>query len=98
MSLYSRLSANDETKITVHSFSSAIRLAVLGVSGFNVASIVSTFGLSPSEENELQSLANTYVSLDLNLRRDWLEKLESVFILIENGMLNESQSKNILGF
>lgn len=100
MSLYERLAGSPgATKMPVHGFCAACRLAVLGVTGFNVASISSTFSLSAGEQAELTALANTYAGLGTAaLRQEWVAKLESVFVLAESGILTEQQAKTILGF
>lgn len=98
MSLFERLTASNETKIAVHPFCSAIRLAVLGTTGFNVASISASFGLTAGEQAELQAMANTYTGLSTTNRTAWVARVESVFTLVEDGRLTEQQAKTILGF
>lgn len=98
MGLYQRLAESGENKIPVHPFCSAIRLAVLGTTGFSVASIAASFGLTAEEQAELQAMANTYTGLSSVNRTAWVARVESVFTLAEAGMLTEQQAKTILGF
>jgi hypothetical protein len=97
MGLYTRIRAQDATKITVHRFGAALREWASG--GLTRADIIAAFGLTGSDV-----LQATYTALPSNntantlAKAAWLDRMEDVFLLVETGDYPEAKAKARLGF
>lgn len=102
MSLYSRITATDGTKIGVHRFGAALREWAAG--GVTRAQIVSAFALSASEQTELDAIKASYDAMGSGnaaaafAKATYTQRLEDVFLLCETGDYTEAQAKSRLGF
>jgi hypothetical protein len=102
MGLFARLTAADATKISVHAFSSALRL--YAASSITRANVIDAFTLAGADITDLDAIAASYAALPSATvagalqRMNRLHAIESVFILCESGLLTENQAKTILGF
>lgn len=102
MSLYGRITAQDNTKIHVHRFGSALRELASG--GVTRAQVISTFALSAAETTELDAIIASYNALGSGnasaafQKAVYTQRLEDVFILCETGDYTEAQAKSRLGF
>jgi hypothetical protein len=102
MSLFSRITANDSTKISVHRFGAALREWSSG--GVTRQNIIDRFALSAGEVTELDALAATYNAMTTGnaanafAKAVYISRMEDVFILCETGDYTEAQAKARLGF
>lgn len=102
MSLFGRITAQDNTKISVHRFGAALRQFAAGQ--LTQAQVISAFSLSTFEQTELQALVNTYQALGTGTaaaafaKSQYLDSMEDVFLLCETGDYNETKAKSALGF
>ena len=102
MGLYARLTADDNTKVSVHAFGAALRLwSSVHITRQNV---IDAFNLAGSDVTELDALQSTYSGMATNninnalAKQAFRDRMEDVFILCEAGLLTENQAKTMLGF
>lgn len=97
MGLFERLTANDETKISVHAFGAAMRLVVDG--DFTVAQFKSAFNLTGDDSTQFDAIKAAHdAKQDATEKLDFVGKIHDAFILAEAGKLTKSQVKTLLGF
>jgi len=102
MSLFQRITALDDTKISVHRMGSALREWASG--GVTRAQIINAFSLSAAEIVELDAIKATYDALSSGNasgafnKSTYTQRLEDVFLLCETGDYTEAQAKARLGF
>jgi hypothetical protein len=100
--LYQRITAVDDTKISVHRFGASLRQFAAGQ--LTRQQIIDGFQLAGSEITELDALTATYTSMPTNnvlaglAKAAWLDRMEDVFILCESGDYPETKAKSALGF
>jgi len=97
MGLYERMTAADDSKMSVHAFCSATRLWALG--DVTRAQVVAALALDTSDETDLDALQTAYGAAGNGVgKANYLIKIESVFTLAEVGHISKAQAKGILGF
>ena len=102
MALFTRLTAEGPTKISVHRFGAALRELATG--GLTRQQVIDAFALSGSDITELDALSATYTALPSNntantlAKAAWLDRMEDVFLLVETGDYTEAKAKTRLGF
>lgn len=102
MSLFTRITANNNTKISVHRFGAALR--EFAASGLTRQQIIDRFVLSTAETTELDALVATYTAMTTGTAANafakaaWTQRMEDVFLLCETGDYTEAQAKTRLGF
>lgn len=102
MALYARITAKDDTKISVHRFGAALRQWAAGQ--LTRQQIIDGFALSGSDVTELDALSATYQALGTGnaaaafAKAEFLGRMEDVFLLCETGDYTEVKAKSALGF
>jgi hypothetical protein len=102
MSLFARVTANDNTKISVHRFGSALRQMAAGQ--LTRQQIIDAFLLVNSDVTEFDALVATYTAMGTGNataafnKAAWLYRMEDVFLLCETGDYTEAKAKTALGF
>ena len=102
MSLFSRITATNGTKIGVHRLGAALREWASG--GVTRAQVISTFSLSAGEQTEIDALKATYDAMSTGnaaaafTKAAYTQRMEDVFLLCETGDYTEAQAKTRLGF
>lgn len=104
MGLYQRLTAQDGTKLSAHTFGAVMRLWASGDG--TRAQVIEILGVSDDADTiaDLDAIAASYSALPSNntanviKKAQWPDKLEGVAILCEAGKLTEAQAKGLLGF
>lgn len=104
MSLFARITATDNTKISVHRFGAALREWAAGAPGVTRQNIIDRFSLSAAEQTELDAISAAYVALGTGnaaaafAKAVYTQRMEDVFLLCETGDYTEAQAKARLGF
>jgi hypothetical protein len=97
MGVYERLTADDDTKIAVHTFGAALREVARGNATLN--QVINLFNLDAAAQTELTAIRDAYLALSTDLERaQFMMQMEDAFILSEAGIYNKTQVKNALGF
>jgi hypothetical protein len=102
MGLYQRVTANDDTKISVHRFGAALRQFAAGQ--LTRAQIIASFNLAGDDITNLDALIASYQALPTNNTGNTftkalrLDTMEDVFLLCEAGDYTELKAKSALGF
>lgn len=92
MSLFLRLTSDENDKINIHAFNSGVRLWASGSTFATRASIISSFTLVGDEVSDLDAIAAVYQSKPTqNDKIKYLMRVEDADILVELGFYNESQ-------
>jgi hypothetical protein len=100
--LFARVTAQDTTKIHVHRLGAALRQWAAGQ--LTRQQIIDAFAFTGSEITELDALRATYDAMPTNntantfAKAAWLDRLEDVFLLCEEGDYTEAKAKTALGF
>lgn len=101
MGLYQRITATDNSKISVHRFGAALRQWAAGQ--LTRQDIVDRFALDLTDQADLDLLKATYDALPTNnagnvgAKVAWLHRMEDVFLLCETGDYTEPKAKAALG-
>ena len=97
MGLYERWTADDDTKIAIHPFGSALSEMARGAA--TRAEVISVFNLAGDDVTELDAIAATYAALSTdNERTAFIGLLEDVMVLSEAGIYNKATAASRLGF
>jgi hypothetical protein len=102
MGLFARITATDDTKISVHRFGAGLRQ--WASAQLTRAQIIAAFSLTGGEVTELDALRATYDALGTAdaaaafLKAQYLNEMEDVFLLCETGDYSEAKAKSVLGF
>jgi hypothetical protein len=102
MGLYQRITAVDDTKISVHRFGASLRQFAAGQ--LTRQQVIDGFQLVGDEVTELDAMIATYTAMPTNnvaagfAKAAWLDRMEDVFILCESGDYPETKAKTALGF
>lgn len=102
MGLYQRITATDDTKVSVHRFGAALRQWAAGQ--LTRQQIIDGFALAGDDVTNLDALQASYNALPENnagtigLKVAWLHRMEDVFLLCESGDYTEAKARNALGF
>jgi hypothetical protein len=102
MALFARITAGNETKISVHRFGAALRQMAAGQ--LTRQQVIDAFALTGSDVTEFDALMATYTAMPTNntantfAKAAWLARMEDVFILVEMGDYTEAKAKTALGF
>lgn len=102
MGLYQRITAKDDTKISVHRFGAALRQ--WAASELSRQQIIDSFQLVDDDVTQLDALVTTYNAMSTNnalaafSKAAWLDRLEDVFLLSETGDYTEVKARSALGF
>jgi hypothetical protein len=102
MGLYQRLTAGDETKISVHRFGAALRQWAAGQ--LTRQQVIDGFALTGDDVTQLDALVASYNAINTNnttntfLKARYLDAMEDVFLLCETGDYNEAKARSALGF
>ena len=81
--------------ISIHLFSAVINLWALGI--IQRQDIVDKLNISVADQVQLDRLATHYTNLTPNQKREFHGKLESLGIILENGIITKAQFVNLLG-
>ena len=84
-----------EDQIAAHSSSAALFLWATGK--ITRTNVVDAFNLTVGDQVQLDQLSSHYTSLSSNEKREFHGRVESVSILLENGLLIKSQAKTLFG-
>jgi hypothetical protein len=102
MGLYARMAPQAPNKIGVHRFGAALREWAGG--GLTRQQIIDAFALTGSEVTDLDALQASYTALPANnvtavlAKAAALDRMEDVFILVEEGDYTEAKARARLGF
>jgi len=97
MGLFERITAVDETKISVHSFGASLREVARG--NATVAQLVAVFDLDAADQTDLAAIQAKYLDQNSTFDRvKFMMQMEDAFILAEAGIYNKSQVTSALGF
>lgn len=102
MGLYQRITAPDDTKISVHRFGAALRQWAAGQ--LTRQQVIDAFGLTGTDVTDLDALVASYQAIATNNTSNTFQKalrldtMEDVFLLCESGDYTEAKAKAALGF
>jgi hypothetical protein len=102
MGLFARVTATDNTKVSVHRFGAALRQ--MAASQLTRQQVIDALALAGADVTEFDALIATYNAMGTGNataafnKAAWLDRMEDVFLLCETGDYNEAKAKTALGF
>ena len=94
--LYERMTAQDQTKISIHTFGAAMR--EVARERRTLAQLVTAFNLDAEAQTELTAIRDTYTAATTANKPLMLTTFEDAFILAEAGFYTKAQVRTALGF